>query len=365
MLLWAKTYSWRSRRMRSPQYTQEQVKMTQVSIVDVAAAAGVAPSTVSRALQDHPRISAARRAQIKALAEQMGYRPNQVARSLVTGRSHTLGVVVTEVTDPFVAEVMRGAELASREAGYTLIFASSDRDPDRELEAIRLLLAREVEGIIVISGRAATRYAELRDPAQLGGADWPLVLVNNQQAGRGIYSVQMDNRAGAIAAVSYLKLLGHRRIAFVAGPERGRSSRERLEGYRQGIAVNGLGPMAEVVVSGAGLLQDGPRALAALMDVAEPPTAVLCYNDLAAIGLLAAAARAGLRVPGDLSVVGYDNIPFSAFSVPPLTTVDQPKGQMGRLAVEICLAALDGRPVEDVVLRGELVIRESAAPPKG
>ncbi len=338
--------------------------MTQVSIVDIAAAAGVAPSTVSRALQDHPRISPARRAQIKALAEQMGYRPNQVARSLVTGRSCTLGVVITEVTDPFVAEVMRGAELASRAAGYTLLFASSDRDPARELEAIRLLLAREVEGVIVISGRAGPRYTELRAAEGLG-AEWPLVLVNNQQAGPGIYSVRMDNRAGASAAVSYLKSLGHRRIAFVAGPERGRSSRERLEGYRQGIAVNGLGPAAEKVVTGAGLLEDGPRALAALMGLAERPTAVLCYNDLAAIGLLGAAARAGLRVPGDLSVVGYDNIPLSAFSVPPLTTVDQPKEQMGRLAVEMCLAALNGRPTQDVVLTGELVIRESAGPPGG
>jgi len=324
--------------------------------------AGVAPSTVSRALQDHPRISPARRAQIKALAEQMGYRPNQVARSLVTGRSCTLGVVVTDVTDPFVAEVMRGAELASRDAGYTLFFASSDRDPERELEAIRLLLAREVDGIIVISGRATARYAELRTPAQMG-VDWPLVLINNQQAGPGIYSVRMDNRAGAITAVSYLKALGHRRIAFVAGPERGRSSRERLEGYRQGVAVNGLGPAAEMVVSGAGLLEDGAQALDALMALPDRPTAVLCYNDLAAIGLLGAAAKAGLCVPADLSVVGYDNIPLSAFSVPPLTTVDQPKGQMGRLAVEACLAALSGRPVEDVVLAGGLVIRESAAPP--
>ncbi|MCX7707803.1 MAG: LacI family transcriptional regulator [Anaerolineae bacterium] len=330
--------------------------------MDIAVAAGVAPSTVSRALQDHPRISPERRAQIKALAEQMGYRPNQVARSLVTGRSHTLGVVVTEVTDPFVAEVMRGAELASREAGYTLLFASSDRDPARELEAIRLLLAREVEGVIVISGRAGAHYSELRSSGQLGAA-WPLILLNNQQAGAGIYSVRMDNRAGAIAALSYLKALGHRRIAFVAGPERGRSSRERLESYRQGLAANGLGSAAELVVSGAGLLEDGPRALAALMALAERPTAVLCYNDLAALGLLGAAARAGLHVPADLSVVGYDNIPLSAFSVPPLTTVDQPKERMGRLAVEMCLAALDGRPAQDVVLRGELVIRESAAPP--
>lgn len=333
--------------------------MPQVSITDLAAAAGVAPSTVSRALQDHPRISPARRDAIKALASQMGYRPSQVARSLVTGHTHALGVVVTDVTDPFVAEVMKAAETASRAAGYTLLFASSDRDPERELEAIRLLLDRQVDGLIVISGRAGPRYAEIR--ATPGGepASWPLVLVNNEQAGPGIYSVRVDNRAGAIRAVTYLKALGHRRIAFVAGPERGRSSRERLAGYRQGMAANGLEPRDELVVSGGGLLEDGPRALATLMALAEPPTAVLCYNDLAAIGLLAAAARAGVRVPESLSVVGYDNIPLSAYSIPPLTTIDQPKAEMGGLAVAMCLQALDGQPVENVTLEGQLILRAS------
>ena len=136
--------------------------MSQVSITDIAAAAGVSPSTVSRALQDHPRISPARRQAIQTLAGQMGYRPSQVARSLVTGRTRTLGVVITDVTDPFVAEVMKGAELASRESGYTLLFASSDRDPNREIEALQLLFDRQVDGMIVISGRAGPRYADLR-----------------------------------------------------------------------------------------------------------------------------------------------------------------------------------------------------------
>ena len=333
--------------------------MSQVSITDIAAAAGVSPSTVSRALQDHPRISPARRQAIQALARQMGYRPSQVARSLVTGRTRTLGVVITDVTDPFVAEVMKGAELASRETGYTLLFASSDRDPDREIEALRLLLDRQVDGMIVISGRAGSRYAELRSPGEAGIADWPLVLVNNEQSGPGIYSVRMDNAAGAHEAVSYLRRLGHQRIAFVSGPEGGRSSAERLAGYRHGIAANGLGPLGEIVVAGAGLLEDGPRALEALMGRADPPTAVLCYNDLAAIGLLAAAARTGIRVPDDLAVIGYDNIPLSAFCVPALTTVDQPKEQMGRAAVTMCLQALAGEQVRNVVLKGRLILRDS------
>jgi DNA-binding LacI/PurR family transcriptional regulator len=334
--------------------------MGQVSITDLAAAAGVSPSTVSRALQDHPRISPARRQAIQALAQQMGYRPSQVARSLVTGRTRTLGVVITDVTDPFVAEVMKGAELASRESGYTLLFASSDRDPNREIEALQLLLDRRVDGMIVISGRAGRRYAELRSAGETGIADWPLVLINNEYAGPGIYSVRMDNAAGAHEAVSLLRRSGHRHIAFVAGPQGGRSSAERLAGYRLAIAANDQEPAGEIVVAGAGLLEDGPRALEALTNQNHPPTAVLCYNDLAAIGLLAAAARAGIRVPDDLAVIGYDNIPLSAFCVPALTTVDQPKEQMGRSAVDMCLQALAGEQVRNVVLKGRLILRDSA-----
>ena len=334
--------------------------MSQVSITDIAATAGVSPSTVSRALQNHPRISPARCQAIKTLAQQMGYRPCQVARSLVTGRTRTLGVVITDVTDPFVAEVMKGAELASRESGYTLLFASSDRDPNREVEALQLLLDRQVDGVIVISGRAGPRYAELRSSDGGVSVNWPLVLINNDYAGPGIYSVRMDNQAGAHEAVSFLRRLGHHRIAFVSGPEQGRSSAERLAGYRQGIAANDLGPGGEIVVPGAGLLEDGPRALGALMAHADPPTAVLCYNDLAAIGLLAAAARTGMRVPDDLAVVGYDNIPLSAYSIPPLTTIDQPKEQMGRTAVTLCLQAVAGAEVRNVILEGRLVLRDSA-----
>ena len=334
--------------------------MSQVSITDIAAAAGVSPSTVSRALQDHPRISPARRQAIQALAQQMGYRPSQVARSLVTGRTRTLGVVITDVTDPFVAEVMKGAELASRESGYTLLFASSDRDPDREIEALRLLLDRQVDGMIVISGRAGSRYAELRSAGEAGIADWPLVLVNNDHTGPGIYSVRMDNVAGAHEAVSHLRRLGHRGSRSCRVRQAAAAAPNVSQGIGRASPPTAWVPLGEIVVAGAGLLEDGPRALEALLGQADPPTAVLCYNDLAAIGLLAAAARAGLRVPDDLAVIGYDNIPLSAFCVPALTTVDQPKEQMGRTAVTMCLQALAGEQVRNVVLKGRLILRDSA-----
>lgn len=377
--------------------------MSGVSITDIARVAGVSPSTVSRALQDHPRISPERRAAIQALARQMGYQPSQVARSLVTGRTQTLGVVVTDVSDPFVAGVLAGAESAARAAGYTLLFATSHHDPGRELEAARLLAGRQVDGMLVISSRGAGQYRELPrrgvaaadDSPQARGhgfaagsargaageAGLPVVLVNNDQPGPRLYSVRMANRAGAALAVAYLRGLGHRRIAFLAGPAGGRSSEERLEGYRQGLrghpGVEGAGQPAEEgspagdegseelparIISGRGQLEDGPQALAALLALPAPPTAVLCYNDLAAVGLLSAAHAAGLRVPGDLSVVGYDNLPLSAFTIPPLTTVSQPTQRMGQEAVALCLAVLAGKPASDVVLTGELILRGSAGP---
>ncbi len=334
-----------------------------ISIVDIARIAGVSPSTVSRALQDHPRISPERRAEIQRLAESLGYRPNQMARGLVTGRSYMLGAVVTDITDPFVAEVLKGAEAAAREAGYGLLFAMSNRDPAQELAAAETLLDHDVDGLMVISSRAPHRYADLpRRGDRETNAQTPVVLVNNGVAGPRLFSVRMDNVGGAREAVAYLRRLGHRRIAFVAGPEGGRSNRERLDGYRQGLVANGLGSATELIVQGAGLPEDGPRALATLLALADPPTAVLCYNDLAAIGLLAAAARTGRRVPGELSVVGFDNIPLSAYATPPLTTIEQPTAALGRTAVESCLRALAGGAVADVVLQGRLIVRESAGP---
>lgn len=336
--------------------------MTQVSIVDIARLAQVSPSTVSRALQDHPRISPERRAEIQALADRLGYRPSQVARGLVTGRTHTLGVVASDVTDPFVAEVLKGAEAAARDAGYALLFAMSNRNPAQEIAAAEVLLDRQVDGLIVISSRAPERYGTLpRRSDRTTGARVPLVLLNNAHRGPNIFSVRMDNERGAAEAIAFLHRLGHRRIAFIAGCESGRSSRERLTGYRQGLTACGLNPAPELVLKGAGLLEDGRAALDACLTLADRPTAVLCYNDLAAIGLLAAAAQAGVATPGDLSVVGYDNLPISAYTVPPLTTVEQPKAEMGRAAVEVCLQALALRaaPVGARILSGHLVVRAS------
>jgi LacI family transcriptional regulator, repressor for deo operon, udp, cdd, tsx, nupC, and nupG len=289
----------------------------------------------------------------------MDYLPSQIARSLATGETRTLGVVITEVTDPFVAEVMKGAEEASREAGYTLLFVASRRDPHREIEGARLLLAQQVDALIVISSRSPDQYTDV-----LRSKGLPLVLINNELGNGQVHSVRTDNRDGVRQAITHLVELGHSRIAFVAGPPGGRSSQERLRGYQQALAEYALPEVESYVVDGSGLLEDGPRALAHLVSLPEPPSAVLCYNDLTAIGLLAVAPNLGVHVPDDLSVIGYDDIPLSAFTVPALTTVDQPKEALGRAAVRNCLGALAGEIVTDLVLPARLVARSSTTAPR-
>jgi len=335
--------------------------MSQVSITDIAAAAGVSPSTVSRALQDHPRISPARRQAIQALAQQMGYRPSQVARSLVTGRTRTLGVVITDVTDPFVAEVLKGAELASRESGYTLLFASSDRDPDREIEALRLLLDRQVDGMIVISGRAGSRYAELRSAGEAGMADWPLVLVNNDHTGPGIYSVRMDNAAGAHEAVSYLRRLGHQRIAFLSWIEMATTMEQRRAGYRQALLEAGLVLEPELEWEVRGYPDIDLDALEAELTRPGRPTAVFAANDQLALAVQRVARSLKLAIPEELSLVGFDNLEISAHVDIPITTVAQPAFEIGRSAGELLLYKIKKEVThfQTRILPVQLVVRRS------
>jgi DNA-binding LacI/PurR family transcriptional regulator len=242
-----------------------------------------------------------------------------------------------------------------------LLFAMSNRDPQQEIEAADLLLDHQVDGLIVISSRAPHRYADLeRRATRRTDTLTPVALVNNKQAGPHVYSVRADNEAGARAAVTYLRRLGHRSIAFLAGPAGGRSSQERLAGYHQGMRAGQREDMQELVLAGVGALDDGAAAMEQLLTTPEEPTAVLCYNDLAAIGLLAAASRAGVSVPHDLSVVGFDNISLSAHTSPPLTTVEQPTNEMGRSAVALCLAVLAGKQPNDMLLPVHIVMRNSA-----
>jgi len=333
-----------------------------VSIKDIAQAAGVSHSTVSRALSDSPLVKAETKARIQHLAQEMGYSPDAIARSLVTQKTRTVGVVVTTITDPFVAEVVQGIEDAAHENDYSVILASSASEPERELAAVEMLRAKRVDSLIVTSSRVGALYLE-----HLERIGVPVVLVNNhnEQSGRYTFSVSVDNQHGGHLATSHLIQRGHRRISYVSGPADHSDSAERLAGHRQALDEAGIPFDPALVLPGNGCLDGGERALRTLASLAEPPTAVFCYNDVTAIGLISAARQADLSVPEHLAVVGFDNIPLAAHVYPPLTTVAQPQRAMGRQAMDMALALItmtagdSTTPFSDVVVKGKLVVRET------
>lgn len=335
--------------------------MPRVSIKDIAQAAGVSHSTVSRALSDSPLVNAITKARIQRLAQEMGYSPDAWARSLVMGRTQTIGLVVTTITDPFIAEIVQAIEQTACDYGYTVILATSNAEPEREIAAVEMLRSKRVDGVIVTSSRVGALYQEHLD--RLGV---PVVLINSHREQRGPYtfSVNVDNQHGGCLATDHLIRLGHRRIAYVRGPEGNSDDLARQAGYRQALHRAGIAFDPALVLPGTGRLGGGEEALPRLVRLAEPPTAVFCYNDMTAIGLLRAARRCNLSVPGDLAVVGFDDIPFASYVHPPLTTIAQPKFEMGRRAVEMALTLMGSRPqespVSNVVVQGRLIVRASS-----
>jgi DNA-binding LacI/PurR family transcriptional regulator len=332
-----------------------------VSIKDIAQAAGVSHSTVSRALGDSPLVKDETKARIKRLAEEMGYSPDAIARSLVTQKTHTVGVVVTTITDPFVAEVVQGIEDTAQENDYSVILASSASEPEREIAAVEMLRAKRVDSVIVTSSRVGALYLE-----HLERIGVPVVLVNNhnRQSGRYTFSVSVDNQHGGCLATRHLVELGHCRIGYVSGPADHSDDAERLAGYRQALDEVDIPFDPALVVPGDGRLTGGERALHTLTDLAPMATAVFCYNDLTAIGLISSARQAGLSVPDDLAVVGFDDIPLATHVYPPLTTIVQPQRDMGRQSMDMALALMTAGnsiiPFSDVVIKGKLVVRESS-----
>lgn len=327
-----------------------------VSIKDIAKAAGVSPSTVSRALSDHPRISTETKVRIHGLAEEMGYTPSLLARSLVTRDTATIGVVITSVSDPFLAHLVTSIEEVAQEQGYSVLMSSSYLDPDRELEVVGAFHGRRTRGIIVIGSQIDTGYVQMHDRFPL-----PVVLTNCRTYP---YSVSTDNLAGARRAVEHLVQLGHRRIAYIANRRSRRSNSDRRQSYQQVLAANGIPVDEDLIVEGDGTLQGGNAAAQILLSQPQPPTAVFCFNDMTAIGALGALQQARIRVPEEMSIVGFDDVEFATHCHPRLTTIRQPTNLMGQRLIHMLLALIQGQ--EDVgpeVLPAETVIRESTGPP--
>lgn len=326
------------------------------SIVEVARKAGVSPATVSRAFNQPGLLKPDTLARIEAVARQDGFRPNRVGRSLRAGSTRTIGLLLPTLTNPVFADCFEGAEQHAREAGYSVMVATTGYVPATEARMVQGLIDHQVDGLILTVGTPA-RNATL---AALQDAGMPHVLAYNESSAHSFVSV--DNRAAAREMVGSLAALGHRRIAIVTGPLAASDrARRRLEGARAAARQHELEPLGHLIMpahtaASADILREALAGPAA-------PTALFCSNDLLATSVISHLVALGLRVPQDVSVCGFDGVAIGALMVPPLTSVEQPSRQIGATACAQLLAQLEGRPTESVRLPHRILPGGTVAAP--
>jgi LacI family transcriptional regulator len=305
------------------------------TIKDVAQLAGVSVATVSRVLNEKGPIREATRSQVLEAVAQLRYVPHSGARSLITNQTQTIGVLLPDIYGEFFSEVIRGIDLAARRAGYHLVVSGS-HSSRTEIEAVLRALRGRVDGLIIMSPDTDAGSLEANLPPTL-----PIVLLNSRFGGRQYDSLGIDNYGGATAVVHHLLELGHRRIAHIRGPERNLDAQDRLRGYRDALAAAGIAADPALEVPGDFTEEAGFRAAPALLGRESPPTAIFAANDSMAIGCLSALQRTGIRVPDDISLAGFDDIPIARFMSPPLTSVSVSTIELGARAAERLLYALE------------------------
>jgi DNA-binding LacI/PurR family transcriptional regulator len=319
------------------------------TIRDVARRAGVSTATVSRALSGLGTVRPETRDTVVAAAAVLGYRPSGIARSLKLRSTRTLGLLVTDVANPYFPEIVRAVEDAALARGHTLLLCTGAEDAGREAMYLELLAERRVDGIIIASSGLQQRHREWLSHARV-----PVVLVNCTSSGPALPAILSDNRAGGRLATEHLLGLGHLRLGHVSAPRRYAAAGERLAGIEDAVAAV---PAAELaVVEGDSRVEGAEAATHELLDRHPDTTGILCYNDLSAIGALRALRARGLQVPGDVSVVGYDDIAAAGWVEPPLTTVTQQTATMGRWAVERLVERIR-QPADDAAAGDAEVIR--------
>jgi LacI family transcriptional regulator len=299
-------------------------KIMPATIKDIARQAGVNLSTVSRALNNKYGVDEKTRAKVLDVAKSLGYTPNRVARGLVTGRTHTLGLIISDIRNPFFAEIARGAQDAASRAGYDLILCNADLDATKQLAYVHSLLSKRVDGILMNSVAALSR-TEQEELAECGVH---IVLLNRPPKVKSFSVVCADNYQGGMLAGEYLSKLRHRRVANLTGPKHHGNLTDRTQGFLSAR------PDA-LIIHGEHTFAGGHAAAARLLHERPDITAVFAANDVIAFGVIRAALEKGLRIPEDLSIIGFDNVEVSAIINPPLTTIQQPKYEMGEAAVEI------------------------------
>jgi DNA-binding LacI/PurR family transcriptional regulator len=336
------------------------------TIKDIARQAGVAHTTVSRALRDSPLISAKTTERIKTIAEELGYHPSVAARSLKTNRSQALGVIVSNIADPFFSEILQGIDDIAQERGYSLFIAAAQHDWAREKGIVHTMREHRVDGVIICSTPFSTFQSQ-----QLVESGIPIVVVNNQAVEEYRYSIYHDDVDGGRQITRHLIDLGHTSIAFLGNSFSQRATTARLSGFKQEMEAAGLFIPEEYIHHEAGgEPANGIAGLDYFLDSSEFPTAIICFNDMMAIGVLKGLQQAHIDVPERCSVTGFDNITFSAYTNPTLTTFDQPKRYLGEEAARLILGMLDinsGVVIPKskcLTIKGRLLIRNSTGRPE-
>jgi LacI family transcriptional regulator len=327
-----------------------------ITIHDIAREAGVSPSTVSRVLNGNVPVAEAKRIAVLAAIERRNYRPNIVARGLARGTTGAIGVLTQAISSQFYGEILLGIEQALRGSAYHPVFASANWQTEEEIDALELLVARQVDALIILGGLVADDY--LRDLAQ----SIPLVMVGRSVVGLEEHCLRVDDERGAVQATRYLLDLGHRRIVHITGALSHQDARDRRAGYCRALEEAGVPIDPQLLIDGDYTELSGLLAIQALLSRGTLFTAIFSANDQMAYGARLALYRRGIRVPEDISLVGFDGLTSSDYTIPPLTTMRQPTLDMGIAAARAALDLLDERSPTLPLLPTELNIRESAAP---
>lgn len=330
------------------------------TIFDIARECGVSPSTVSRALSGQPYVNEETRRRITEVAQALGYRVSTVARALRTQRSASVGVLMADITNPVFPWIVKGIDDVLINEGCTLFLCNTEESEDRQIALVRSLLDRQVDGLILIS-------QSIGSPALLdllkGGP--PCVVVNRRIPDWRTDYVGLDNRGGIAQAVDYLAAIGHRRIGYIAGPAESSASQERLTSFKASLRRHRLPWDPQLIVPGDYSMECGQQACRRFMGLAERPSAVLASNDFSALGVIEEAVAMGLRVPGDISLIGFDDIFISSMANINLTTVHQPKRELGMTAAKLLLQRIKSKGsgrAKEIIMPTELRIRGSCAP---
>ncbi len=332
------------------------------TIKEVAEQARVSVATVSRVVNNSGYVSADLRERVEEAMHSLNYRPSALARSLRRQETHTIGVLVPQLNQPFFSTLTFALEKTLFASDYRTLICSSEEDAVKEAAYIDILLRQRVDGVVLVpTGRSAETVNRLLQ------ARIPVVLIDRDLPGLPINRVLSDNHGGAYAGVQHLIDLGHRQIALIGGPPHSQAMQSRTEGAARAFQAAGIEIDPNLVVIDTRYELDiGYRAAIRLMQYRQPPTAIFALTDVIAVGVLHAAAELGLRLPDELSVMGFDDIPLASYVIPELTTVAQPIYEMGQTAVEILMRHLgntDAR-LETITLDTRLVVRKSTAPPR-